>query len=737
MKSILLLLACVTVDAVTQPLVGTIRGRGADGTVAPIAGARLVWKGTQQGALTRSDGSFQLDRPALARDTDTLIVSAVGYRSDTIAIARTLHHLEHILASEYVARAVEVEGEATAIAAAEPIRTELVTRRQLEQSACCTLAESFERSSSAEVQFSDAVLGAKTIRLLGLRSIYTTGLVEAIPLLRGVTGAFALDDVPGPFLDGISISKGAASVLNGYDGITGQLNIEFKKPHRDVPLFANAFANHLGRAELNLTSAQQLSSDLHTMVMLHGRMFQRDVDANSDGFLDMPRFGNINGIARMLWQHDNHELQLVIRPTWGNYRSGTLGAWTNGAGGYRIETTTQRFDGYAKFAVKEIDHPLVNHMGFQAAFSTQRLSTVAGTRVIEAREDYAYAKAIAAATVTDHLTILWGGSLLYNTPWERLDSTIRERTEVVPGLFAEATWSPQPSLSATVGVRHDWHNLFGALLTPRMHIKYSPTELITLRMSAGSGIRVPLMIADNAAAFLNNRRVVIDSTLLPERAVNIGGGITATILVGNHAVTLDGEFYHTRFSRQVVTDFDRSVREVAIVYAGTGYANSALMQVSTTLAERLDATLAYRFIGTYAETGGALRLQPLLSPHRVLLTLSYLSADRVWEINPTVVWYSSGRIPTTADNPAAYQFAERFPSYVRASLQINWRPLDSPWELYIGAENLANVLQPRAVLAADAPTSPYFDASLVWGPLDQRTFYAGVRLRVGQPWSEE
>jgi outer membrane receptor protein involved in Fe transport len=728
MKIILVAIALAIVELSAQPLVGTVRGRSPDGTIAPIAGARIVWKNASRGAIARNDGSFSIERPGR---TDTLIVSAVGYRSDTLVVEPAQHHLDIVLDAEFEARPVRVEGEATSIAAAAPIRTELVTQRQLEQSACCTLAESFERSASVEVQLSDAVLGAKTIRLLGLRGIYTTGLIEAIPLLRGVTNAFALDDIPGPFLDGISISKGAASVLAGYDGITGQINVELKKPNRDVPLFANAFANHLGRAEVNLSSAQKLSDELYTMAMIHGRMFQRDIDANGDGFMDMPRFGNVGGFARMLWQHGDREAQLALHPTWGNYRSGTMGAWTDGSAGYRIETTTERLDGWAKLAFNELESPIADRIGIQVALSAQRLSTVAGERRISARENYAFAKAVAATQPSEELKILWGGSLFYDAPHEQLDSTVRQRTEVVPGVFAEATWSPSPALVATLGVRNDWHNMFGSQLTPRMHVKYSPTELVTVRLSAGMGWRVPLAIADNAAAFLNNRRVVLDSAVLPERAVNVGGGVTATFSLGDRAVTLDGEFYHTRFERQLVTDFDRSARELAIVYAGRGYANSALLQLATTLLPRLDVTVAYRLMDTYMETGGMLRLQPLVSPHRVLVAASWQSSDGVWEINPLLVWYSSGRIPTTADNPAEYRFAERFPDYVRASVQVNWRPASSPWEFYAGIENLANVLQPVAVIAANLPRSPFFDASLVWGPLDQRTIYAGVRLRIG------
>jgi outer membrane receptor protein involved in Fe transport len=734
MKSIIMWLIAAATITCAQSLVGSVRGRSPEGSTSPIPGAQLRWKGTTLGALTRSDGSFVIDRPPAGRDWDTLIISAVGYRSDTVAVARTLHHLDHVLENQYNAAPVEVVGDASSIAAAEPIRTELVTRRQLEQSACCTLAESFERSSSVEVQFSDAVLGAKTIRLLGLRGIYTSGLIEAVPLLRGVTSAYALDDVPGPFLDGISISKGAASVLNGYDGITGQINIEFKKPQRDVPLFANAFANHLGRAELNLTSAQAPSDNFHTMVMLHGRTFQRQLDANGDGFIDMPLFTNLNAVGRFLWQGDDTEAQLLVRPTRGTYRSGTVGAWTNGSDGYRIETITERVDISSKIATNDLSSPLADRIGIQLAASLQRLATNAGTRTIAARQLFGWAKLVAVLEPSDAVTLLYGISFQFDAPRQQLDSLALNRTERVPGIFAELTWKPSHMLMATVGARYDWHNLFGSQLTPRLHIKYNPTELVTLRASIGTGMRVPYTIADNAAALLNNRRVLLDTTLLPERALNFGGGVTATLLVGSHALTLDGEFYHTRFSRQLVTDFDRSARVLAITYAQEGYANSSLVQLSTTVVAGLELTLAYRLMDTYMQTGGKLQLQPLVSPHRVLLALSYLTPDRVWEINPTLVWYSSGRIPTTSDNPPSYQFGTRFPSYLRAAVQVNWRPTGSAWEFYVGVENIANVLQPVAVLAADAPHSPYFDASLVWGPLDQRTAYVGVRLRVGEPF---
>ena len=730
--SILLLLVSLGVSLNAQQLQGTIRGRSPDGVISPIVGAKISWKHTTLGTLSTAGGHFVLDRPVGEHEVDTLIISAYGYRGDTLIVLRTAQTLEVLLEAEYVARPVEVETERTAVSPAEPIRTELITSRQLEQSACCTLAESFERSPSVEGQFSDAALGAKTIRLLGLRGIYTSGLVEAVSLLHGITGAFALDDIPGPFLNGISISKGAASVLNGYGGITGMTNVDFKQPHRDVPFFVNALANHLGRAELNLTSAQHPQDNLHTMLMVHGRMFQRDVDANGDGFLDMPRFRNANAVGRVLWQDGSREMQLFLRPTWGNYKGGTFGAWINGPSGYRIETTTQRLDSYAKIAFNDPGINIADRLGIQLAFTDQRFTLRAGSRRLDAWQRMVQAKVIAKRELNDAVGIIYGISAYTDTPHEQLDSIVRSRDERAVGVFAEATLTPTADVCITVGARNDWHNMFGSLLTPRMNVKYAISELAAVRFSAGTGLRVPYMVADNAALFISNRTVVLDSVLLPERAVNVGGGITVTVPFWSQAITFDAEFYHTRFTRQLVTDLDRSARLAAIGYANRGYANSALVQVSGTILPNVELTVAYRLMDTYAETGGSLRLQPLVSPHRVLIAASYRTSDRIWEVNPLIVWYSSGRIPTTAENPEPYRFPEQFSSYVRASLHVNYCPLEQPWELYAGIENIANVLQRQAVIAADNPALSYFDASLIWGPLDQRTFYAGVRLRLGE-----
>ncbi|MFM8569435.1 MAG: TonB-dependent receptor, partial [Candidatus Kapaibacterium sp.] len=181
---------------------------------------------------------------------------------------------------------------------------------------------------------------------------------------------------------------------------------------------------------------------------------------------------------------------------------------------------------------------------------------------------------------------------------------------------------------------------------------------ITVRASAGSGLRVANAISDNIASLVNQRQVNIQSGLRPEKAWNYGGSFTATWNVGATPFTFDAEFYRTVFSEQVVVDMDRSLRAVDIrnLNGGESFSNSALVQVKSTPADRLDLSLAYRLFDAQTTTGGLLRQRPLISPHRVLATAGYATADNAWQFDATFVWNSSGRIPSTAANPDSLRY---------------------------------------------------------------------------------
>ena len=145
----------------------------------------------------------------------------------------------------------------------------LINREELFKAACCNLGESFTTNPSVDVNYSDAATGAKQIKLLGLSGTYVQMLTENLPNFRGAAAPYSLDYVPGPWMNSIQVSKGSSSVRNGYESITGQIDVEYLKPDNDEGVTVNLYGGTLGRLEANADANVHLDDKLSTEVLLH------------------------------------------------------------------------------------------------------------------------------------------------------------------------------------------------------------------------------------------------------------------------------------------------------------------------------------------------------------------------------------------------------------------------------------------------------------------------------------
>jgi hypothetical protein len=190
-----------------------------------------------------------------------------------------------------------------------PLKTETITQTGLKKMACCNLSDSFENSASVSVGFTDAVSGAKQIQLLGLSGIYSQALAENIPTLRGLAASYGWSYTPASWLESIQLSKGASSVVNGYESITGQMNLEFKKPNTSDPLFINLYVDDDRHYEGNLVSSLQLNRYWWTGLLLSGTLAKDVHDENGDTFLDMPKMNYINAYNRWFYLNEERGVQ--------------------------------------------------------------------------------------------------------------------------------------------------------------------------------------------------------------------------------------------------------------------------------------------------------------------------------------------------------------------------------------------------------------------------------------------
>jgi len=703
----------------------------------PLKGALVQWIGTTSGVVTDSKGSFAIVR---AGKQDTLVCRALGFSTKIIKVdAKTILSIE---VQPTTLTTLQVEAESGPTITKSPVKTETITTKDLTKAACCSLAESFERNPSVEVSFSDAVSGAKQIQLLGLRGLYTQFLIEAVPTVRSLELPFGLDHIPGPFMESISISKGASSVTTGFEAMTGQINICMHNPRMSPPLYVNAYVNTLERYELNLYSAQQINDELSTMTMGHVRRMDMGQDNNGDGFADIPAFRQANLVHRWWYNDDEVEWQVFVRGFLDRYESGqsVVHSYIPHHDGdlskpYDITTDIQRLETFVKFGLLNLFDDLEEGSGLSlvAAATVHDQSTVFGLRSARGAQETFQLRGIAALPFTRQFKIVTGFSYLYDNVRESLEESSLtlygssyNRREHVPGVYAEATIEPHKNLTVLLGLRNDWHNMYGSRLTPRAHVKWNASQELVVRASLGRGWRVPSVITENVSSFINSRNVYFDSTFRPEDAWNIGGSATSALTIAGKPLTIDAELYYTRFTNQLVVDYDRSVRQVWLTNReGSSFAANAMLQIMFSPFESVDLLSAVRWVDVQAPYNGGMMQRPMISRLRILNTISYASENNEWQADATLSWNGPGRLPTTQGNLERYRLGGEFPGYWRVNGQITKR--FGTLDVYMGIENATNFIQSNPILGTESPFGTYFDASLTWGPMDPQMIYLGVR----------
>jgi len=323
-----------------------------------------------------------------------------------------------------------------------------------------------------------------------------------------------------------------------------------------------------------------------------------------------------------------------------------------------------------------------------------------------------------------------GLSYMLDSYDEALADSLFNRIESVPGVFAQYTLNNvAETFTLIAGIRGDLHNEHGVFVTPRVHFKYKVFERTTLRGSAGKGYRVPSHIAENTPLLVSSRKLVFPEALRPEEAWNFGLSINQQFSVGSRDASVTLEAFRTSFINQIVIDLDsRTDRAYFYNLDGQSFSNSFQVELNVEPLPQLDVTLAYRVSDVKQTLNGKLERKPFVNAYKGLTSASYLTPKKRWQFDATAQFNGKARLPDTSLNPEVYRLASESPAYTIINGQIThkFKSLD----VYLGVENLTNFTQKHPVLAYDDPFGPYFDGSMVWGPVMGRMFYTGLRYLI-------
>lgn len=624
--------------------------------------------------------------------------------------------------------------------------TTLITSKELLKAACCNLAESFETNPSIDVNFSDALTGTKQIKMLGLTSPYLMITEENVPSVRGASQAYGLSFTPGTWVESIQITKGAGSVINGYESISGQINTELIKPINDIPFFLNAYGSTDSRFELNTHFNTKISDKWSSSLFLHGNARVAKLDMNDDGFLDNPLAKQINILNR--YQYYNAEKGWV---SFINFRymndkkqtgelnfsperdKGTTNYWGS-------EINTERLDVSTKVGYVFKDLPYQS-IGFQNAFNSHDQRSYFGLNQYNIKQSSYYSNLIFNSIINNTMNKFSAGlNFTYDKYQEFVNVNDYSRIDNSVGAFFEYTYDNADDFSVILGGRIDNHNRLGTFLTPRLHVRYNPWEKGVLRFSAGRGKRSANIFAENQPLFTSSRTFdILDSNgkiygLNPEIAWNYGLSFAQKFSLFGKNADIGFDFYRTDFQNQAVVDVMQSAQQVLFYnLKGKSIANSLQLEFNYELVEHLNLRSAYKFYDVRTDYISGNYQKPLQAKHRFFGNLEYETHlgenGKQWKFDYTFNWIGQQQLPTTTSNPASDRLPEFSQSYSLMNAQIT-RTFSSTFEMYIGGENIGNYTQEKAILGSENPFGSNFDASIIYAPVFGQMYYAGLRFKI-------
>lgn len=719
----------------------SILGKVTNENNEPLLGASVYWSNTTIGTTTGIKGEFELSTKDIS--PKLLIASYVGHTSDTLEIKGQTFVVFELKESQSLDEVViENDKKGVIISSFKPIKYEQITQTELGKAACCDLAGCFETQTTVQPQTTNVITNSKELRILGLSGVYNQILIDGFPMIQGLSYTYGISSIPGTLVDNIYVSKGANSVLQGFESISGQINVETKEPDQTDKLFLNAYINNFSEKHLNANYAVK-KGKWSNLTAFHTVQPANEFDRDDDTFLDLPKltrymisnklkYGNENDwgwYSRIGLRYLNEQRiggQTFFNADTDKGSNEVYGQtvninqpeiWTktgfrlNDNNNFVLFASSFYQDQNSYFGTVKYNANQTNFYGnlqYEYTFGKNELKTGFSFRHLNLDEDVAF---------TDNsLNRTYAGNYL--------------RKENIVGVFAENTSKYfDDKLTWIAGIRIDNHNQFGTIVTPRTLLKYDISPNTIIRANIGTGWRTVNLFSENIGLLVSSRDIVFAEQLEPEKALNTGINFTQKFNGENVTGFFSADYYRTDFQNQIFPDYDTDPTKAIIEnFTGKSVSNTFQAEVYLNFWRQFEFKTGYSFLDVYREIDGQKVLLPFNPRHKVVTTLGYKPLSDKYHFDMNIHWYGQQRLPNTQSNPPEFQrpdFSERYTT-VNAQFTYNLKK----FELYAGCENIFDFRQERPIISWQDPFSPFFDTSSVWGPTRGRELYLGVRFRI-------
>ena len=716
---------------------GVVSDENESGEIIPFPGVTVFWENTSIGTLTDIDGNYKLLKSSLSKN---LVFKFLGYKEVIIDVSDKNFYNLTMLKDENVLDEVVVNKKRKTIQKSYFKTQNIinVSSDELLKAACCNISESFETNPSIDVNYSNAVTGVKQVKMLGLESPYLLITEENIQMIRGASQVYGLSFIPGTWVESMQITKGSGSVVNGFESVSGQINVELKKPYSDSPFFVNFYTNNMGRNEINIHGNKIINDKLSTGLYLHANKNTSINDKNNDGFLDNPTSNAFNIFNR--WQYintqkgtvsflgirymkdekdigENTDDMVFIREPW-------LG-----------QINTNRFDSNFKYGYVNPSIPYQS-LGFQMAFSNHEQDSFFGVRNYDINQRSFYSSLIYNSIIGSTLNkIKFGLNYSYDDFDETVDKkdVFYNRIDKSIGGFFEYSYDSMDAISLVAGIRYDIHNNLGNFFTPRIHMRYQPFEKSVLRLSAGTGRKSSNIFSENQNIFATGREIKILNNsgkfygLDPEKAFNYGLSFRQGFFINNREGDITFDYYVTDFDNQVVVDWETQGELSFYNLDGKSFAKSFQVDLEYQLIDNVLIKSTFKNFDVKKQYDSGFKQNPLTPKNRFFTNIEASTNEKEngskWKFDLTYNWIGTQRLPSHTE---LIDFDGYSPNYSLVNSQIT-RVFSNKFEMYVGGENIGGYTQSNPIVG-DYPFGTDFDTSIVYAPIHGALFYVGLRF---------
>ena len=723
-------------------LTGKVSFLNKDNEVVLVQGVSVYWKDSSIGVISDKTGNYSIP---FSKDSNILVFKMLGFKQESITIEdmKTYNHTLIEQSDQLDEVVVSKRKKSIQKSYFKTQNIVNVSSEELLKAACCNVSESFETNPSIDVNYSNAITGVKQVRMLGLESPYLLITEENIPMVRGASQVFGLSFIPGPWVESMQITKGTGSVVNGFESISGQINIELQKPVVDEPIFINVFRSNMGRNEMNFHLNRNINNKISTKFFLHADNNNSINDNNSDGFLDHPNYKGINFFNR--WQYINLEKGIVsflgLRYMKEDKNAGEDVAnlklkrmpWLS-------EINTQRFDSNFKFGYVNPNIPYQS-IGFQMAYSSHEQNSFFGNRNYNINQDSFYSSFLYNSILGNTMNKFKAGlNFSYDDFKESVDFENKKynRVDKSIGGFFEYSYDNLDKLSLVAGLRYDIHNNIGSFFTPRFHLRFQPLDKSVFRFSIGSGRKSSNIFSENQGVFSSGRNIKILAKtasgkfygLNPEKAWNYGISFRQGFALNNQEGDVTIDYYITDFQNQIIVDFEKQGELQFYNLEGKSFAKSFQIEIDYSINNNINLKSAFKNYDVKKQYNSGFKQNPLTPKNRFFINLDFSSNlnenNAQWRFDFTYNWIGKQRLPLHSGQSSLKGYS---PSYVLMNTQLT-RVFSEKFDIYLGAENLGSYTQNNPILGNNNPFGTNFDSTLIYAPINGAMIYLGLRLKL-------